>query len=466
MITIDTVWPVVGYTLALPGQNQVFIHFSEPVVTSEGSAPDAGDFSLTDSITVVSGSGSGIREALGNTNNDLSVTDIIGGTLNFTGTLKDMGEEPYWEALYNNQVIGAPNPSYPPAAGYNTASPSTYNRYPTRPAFELQGGAEKTSHRISDVLISVPPASATDDRYFVWPIWARDSVTTEVPESQYESAFPTGAEAASQTIGLVRDFTGNQWLRDQDITMQVRVNPALSPASLALHFDTNVADTFRASAVNGPAGLWLPVFNNGSPSEAAFSGIVPWPNDSAHGGGTSLYGGTRQGTVLPASALWNFSIPATDPRVKSVSTLEFFLTLDNGSNTTNPLYVARLDVAPGAPIPANWYRLVRPFSFDIHDVTKQRSNATILNNVIDPTKGERVRLSYQLTKAGQVTIQVFTLDGDLVQVLYRGYREAGDYTASWDGKNRGGRVVARGMYFIRIVGPDIDEIRKVMVVKE
>jgi len=99
-------------------------------------------------------------------------------------------------------------------------------------------------------------------------------------------------------------------------------------------------------------------------------------------------------------------------------------------------------------------------------VTKQRSSATILNNVIDPTKGERVRLSYQLVKGGQVTIQVFTLDGDLVQVIYRGNRAAGDYTAAWDGKNRGGRAVARGMYFIRIVGPEIDEIRKVMVVKD
>ncbi len=320
------------------------------------------------------------------------------------------------------------------------------------------------SHRVSDVLISVPPASAADDRYFVWPIWARDSVITEVSESQYESL--SGPEAASQTIGLVRDFTGTQWLRDQDITMQVRVNPALTPGNLSLHFDSNVADTFRATSANGPIGLWLPIFNQGSPFGAAFSGIVPWPNDPAHGGGTSLYAGTKQGAVLPSSALWNFSIPASDPRVKSVSTLDFFFTLDAGGNSDDPLYVARLDVAPGAPIPPDWYRRVKPFSFDIHDVTKQRSNATILNNVIDPTKGERVRLSYQLTKPGQVTIQVFTLDGDLVQVLYRGYRQAGDYTASWDGKNRGGRVVARGMYFIRIVGPEIDEIRKVMVVKE
>ncbi|MEJ5189589.1 MAG: FlgD immunoglobulin-like domain containing protein [Breznakiellaceae bacterium] len=467
MITIDTVWPVVGYTLALPGQNQVFIHFSEPVVTSTGDMPGESNLGLNSGLTVVSGSGNGIREALGDVATPPTASDIAAGSINltFTGTLKDMGQEPYWEALYYNQVIGAPDPSYPPSSGY-TATPSTYNRSATRPAFDLQGGAGKTSHRISDVLISVPPASAADDRYFVWPLWARDSVTIEVAESQYETAFPTGSDAAGQTIGLVRDFTGTQWLRDQDITMQVRVNPDLSPTNLSLHFDASAASSFRATAANGPVGLWLPVFNNGGLSGAAFSGIVPWPNDSSHGGGTSLYAGTKQGAVLPASALWNFNIPASDPRVRSVSTLDFFFTLDNGSITADPLYVARLDVAPGAVIPADWYRRVRPFSFDIHDVTKQRSSATILNNVIDPTKGERVRLSYQLTKAGQVTIQVFTLDGDLVQVLYRGYREAGDYTVSWDGKNRGGRVVARGMYFIRIVGPDIDEIRKVMVVKE
>jgi hypothetical protein len=314
-------------------------------------------------------------------------------------------------------------------------------------------------HRVSDALISVPPVSATDTTYFVWPIWARDSVITEVPESQYETL--SGAEAASQTVGLVRDFTGTQWLRDQDITLQARVNPALAPAALSLRLDSNVDTYFKATSANGPVGLWLPIFNQGAPNPAAaFSGIVPYPNAPSYGGSTSLYGGSVAGT-----SLWNFSIPASDPKVKSVSTLDFFFTLDNGTNVATPLYAGRLDVPAGAAIPPDWYRRVKPFSFDIHNITKQRSNATILNNVIDPTKGERVRLSYQLTSSGQVTIQVFTLDGDLVQVLYRGSRSAGDYTASWDGKNRGGHVVARGMYFIRIVGPDIDEIRKVMVVK-
>jgi hypothetical protein len=145
---------------------------------------------------------------------------------------------------------------------------------------------------------------------------------------------------------------------------------------------------------------------------------------------------------------------------KSVSRLDFFFGLG-----TPDRFVARLDIAPGAPIPDDWYRRVRPFSYDIHNLTRQRNDVTILNNVINPTTGEKTYLKYRTTSGGRVTVQVFTLDGNLVKVLRRESRAAGEWTEVWDGKNNGGRVVARGMYFIRVVGPGIDEIRKVMVVK-
>jgi len=64
-----------------------------------------------------------------------------------------------------------------------------------------------------------------------------------------------------------------------------------------------------------------------------------------------------------------------------------------------------------------------------------------------------------------VTVQVFSLDGSLVYVIHRGPQGKGTYTYTWNGRNMGNRIVARGIYFIRVVGPDMDEIRKVMVVK-
>jgi flagellar hook assembly protein FlgD len=74
-------------------------------------------------------------------------------------------------------------------------------------------------------------------------------------------------------------------------------------------------------------------------------------------------------------------------------------------------------------------------------------------------------LNYQLTQGGNVIINVFTLDGKIVKTLFRGPQDAGNYFAQWDGRNNAGKIIARGIYFIRIVAPDIDEIRKVMIVK-
>jgi hypothetical protein len=445
MIPVDTAQPRIAYTLTLPGLDRVFLSASEPLYTGSTLTFTTSGPAVV-SADLVANSG-GETEYLLGTASAFDVAALASGTTTVTvANARDAGVGATDEFIANSAL---PRPTYPTAYG-------DYSAYDIVPANggtglappNLVNGTAAT-HRVTDILISVPPSSAADSKYFVWPIWAKDSVITEIAGEDYEGLTPE--EAASRTIGLVRDFTGTQWLRDQDITLQARVNAGLgTPTTLRLHFDTNVPETFLSTAANGPVGLWLPSF-----SPSAFSGVVPTPRS-----GTSAVA-----SAAPvASLLWNLLIDSKDPKVKSVSVFDFFFTL-GAENAVDPLYVARLDIAPGAAIPADWYRRIKPFSFEIHDVKKQRSNVTILNNVIDPTKGERVRISYQLNKGGSTTIQVFTLDGDLVDVLYRGNRAAGDYTASWDGKNRGGRPVARGMYFIRVVGPEIDEIRKVMIVK-
>jgi flagellar hook assembly protein FlgD len=62
-------------------------------------------------------------------------------------------------------------------------------------------------------------------------------------------------------------------------------------------------------------------------------------------------------------------------------------------------------------------------------------------------------------------VTVFTLDGDIVKYLYNDRQAAGTYTYFWDGRNLSGDATAQGIYFVRVVGPNMDEIRKVLVVK-
>ncbi len=149
----------------------------------------------------------------------------------------------------------------------------------------------------------------------------------------------------------------------------------------------------------------------------------------------------------------SFLIPREDPAVQDGTSLQFQFRMDN-------LNVARL-TDPSDP------RTVAPWSLLLgKGFIEQRGNVTILNNVIYPARDDRTVLAYELVRPGMTTVTVFSLDGTLVRTLQRGRLTAGMHRAVWDGRNNSGQAVARGMYFIRVVAPGVDEFRKVMVVRD
>jgi hypothetical protein len=456
MTPVDTAIPRIAYTLALPNSGHVFVHMSEPVYATGPAISFLGGGGYTVSgppAAVTTVSGGGISEFM-LSGSALTAQAIAGGADTITlANAKDAGIPPVDAFLGNSSL---PHPTYPTALG-------NYSAYDVPPAHGGVGipppytpNAAAATHRVSDVLVDVPMAAVGDPGYFIWPIYAKDSVKLSLSDSAIAALTP--AQTASQGIGLIRAFDGSEWLRAQTITLQARMQSALPGISGAtLWFDSNVP-----AALTSAYGLWLPKF-----AQTGFSGLVPFPNAPSWGRGASASIGSS-----PGSGLYNFTIPASDPRVVSISKLDFFFTLQSDP-AGEPLYVLRLDLpagaAPGA-VPADsaawhWYLNLKPFSFQLHNVTLQKGGTTILNNVIDPTKGQTARLSYQLASAGSVTVTVFTLDGDVVMRLVNGQQAAGDYSVDWNGRNMSGAAVARGLYFVRIVAPGIDEIRKVLVVR-
>ena len=250
------------------------------------------------------------------------------------------------------------------------------------------------------------------------PVWADDGVHT-----------------VQGTPGTaLYDFDGTGKLMDRDITMQVSISEAASSANLErpvqLFYDVDPPENYVNTSLAD--GIWLPITQIGLGIDANLEarGLMPF---------------TRQGRTR------TFSIPADDQEIEEGSNLEFVLRLGD-------LYCARL-TDPSDPLS------LAPWVIPIRGVIEQRSGVTILNNVINPLNGEKTVITYETSKAGMSVVQIFTLDGSVVKVLQRGRQTAGKYSYSWDGTNAGGNAVARGIYFIRVVAPGIDEYRKVMVVK-
>ncbi len=170
------------------------------------------------------------------------------------------------------------------------------------------------------------------------------------------------------------------------------------------------------------------------------------------------------GTANDAGVLFDIPKDAVTANWKSGDQISFLFKMGNytvdhfGNGTIEPLYAVRLKNPNDITSLDLW-------SFKIKETTLQRGGVSILNNVINVDYGENTVVQVDLKESGNLNVIVMTLDGNIVTYLRHGHTDAGTHYYKWNGTNNGGSKVARGLYFVRVIGPGIDETRKVMCVK-
>jgi hypothetical protein len=75
---------------------------------------------------------------------------------------------------------------------------------------------------------------------------------------------------------------------------------------------------------------------------------------------------------------------------------------------------------------------------------------------------EGTRIAFNLPGAGRSTVRVYDVAGRLVRNVDDSVREAGSQEVTWDGRNESGRLVASGVYFVRLSHGDDSRTRKVV----
>ena len=74
-------------------------------------------------------------------------------------------------------------------------------------------------------------------------------------------------------------------------------------------------------------------------------------------------------------------------------------------------------------------------------------------------------IGYQLPEAGLVRLAIYNLLGQEVRVLVNETKEAGSFTATWDGTDALGRRVASGVYLYRIHAGEFSASRRMLLLK-
>ncbi|MBO5100426.1 MAG: hypothetical protein J6B63_03865 [Treponema sp.] len=179
--------------------------------------------------------------------------------------------------------------------------------------------------------------------------------------------------------------------------------------------------------------------------------------------------------------LYNFVIPngksENSYNIKAGDELQFIfkicdssgvpITIDHDGDTfTEEIPLYSLWMPNSAKILKSGIPFIDLWSITFKDIEKQRGGVSILNNVINVNVREETVIEVDMKKDGNLSVYVMTLDGNIIKKLSHGRKTAGIHYFKWNGTNNAKNSVARGLYFVRVIGPGIDETRKVMCVKE
>lgn len=293
----------------------------------------------------------------------------------------------------------------------------------------------------------------------------------------------TSGAAPADSI-VMRNFSGegkhNKVFADKDIslvTKDLATDPSGNPrfsyklvsditptaSSCGTHFNTYSGNKTR---------FWFPTYGSYTASISGFSQNRNTSSNIQTSDGIYIDKTFDSATLTTVYLFHNFSENTPCLDWKSESNVSFFFEVTNTSGDSytinhkyqadngeiTPLYCARLK-DPLDPTSIDLW------SFIISEPYRQRGGVSIYSNVINAANKEFCTLEVNMPKTGNLRVIIMTADGNVVKYLENGRQAEGLHYYYWNGTNNSGDTVARGIYFIRIVGPEIEETRKVMVVK-
>ena len=337
-----------------------------------------------------------------------------------------------------------------------------------------------SAHPISDFAVNVvQPVYAYDDRY----AGTGGSDMTDIFDSSVAAYDWNEEQRKLGTLIMEHDIFIYAKFNDGAQTPPASVNvnayfdlvSQLTPGAVSVNYNKNTSDVMDWR-------VWLPnKINKGDITPlTAFSALSPEFNDINKTSVITLSGEYRgDNKPLIFNLPYKGGTSISTAGWSSGDQISFLFGLADTSNTPikirhNPVWDEHTSTYTGDESPLFALRLKNPsditsvdlWSFKMQKQKSQRGGVTVLNNVINALKAEKMTLQVDMPSAGSLNVIIMTLDGDIVKYLHHGQAESGSHYFTWDGTTKNGGLTARGLYFIRVFGNGIDETRKVMVVKD
>ena len=267
-------------------------------------------------------------------------------------------------------------------------------------------------------------------------------------------------------------YNGVDWLIDS--------NTSYGDLSVSSYIEPNITVWLYTYTLIGSGPYTLTVNEVESNCSDSFE-----PNDSFSEASTISYGQTVSGCIESFTDMDYFSFNASSGEAITVevdvesieSNLEgYYIELWNG---TDELIYENYDQTPGTNIAITHeiqqsgtyyiklYTTALPgaYQLQVNDQNSLSIDDILLNtyaitgvypNPFNPT----TTITYQLPEFASVSIDVYNLNGQLVESLYKGFKSPGEYSINWNAVN-----VISGVYIVTMTSGTFVETQKVMLLK-
>ena len=218
--------------------------------------------------------------------------------------------------------------------------------------------------------------------------------------------------------------------------------------------DDSTDDGNGASAMKFDA-TWLHTFfaTDGDPTWDNPGGdFEATPTDTLSIGNTGIYALPLNKVAVDLIQLW-YENPDTN--------FGFILIGNESDNSTTRTFNSReQDNLPSLPQLKITYEVIT----GIGDITTVPGEFNLEANYPNPFNPSTT-IRYQIDKDGIVNLDIFNAVGQRIRVLDSGFKNTGDHTAVWDGRNDAGISVPSGTYFYRLQAGSSQQVKKMLLVK-
>jgi len=145
---------------------------------------------------------------------------------------------------------------------------------------------------------------------------------------------------------------------------------------------------------------------------------------------------------------WTATIPENDAEIVEGAVVRFIVDIDGVR------YYSDGSENLGGSVPWRWTVIY-----------EQAARVTIRNNIINPEKGDLAYINLFLSDSAYVRIKVYDVGGNFIAALHSQKDNPGAHLITWDGTNKRGRNVVRGVYFIIIRIDKKRYMKKVLVIR-